>query len=306
VPTGITYLDEAWNTVYGCTPISPGCANCYAAEVTFGLARKGQTNKAGLSNGRDFNGVVRCLEDRLTMPLHWKRPRVIGVNFMGDTFHESVPSRFILKLFAVMSLCPQHQFMMLTKRAGEMAGWFAQYGSDEVYRQVSRWLDHEDGDPLGEGKIWDAAHNLAGVLPWPLPNVLLGVTVEDQQRADERIPWLLKCPGRKWLSVEPMLEPINLRTGVYASVCGGERGTSLDGLAMGDGISLVIVGCESIQRRPGRPMSLDWARSLRDQCKAAGVAYYVKQLEVDGKVTDHMPDFPADLRIREFPKGGRK
>ena len=297
MPTGINYLTEVWNTVHGCTPISAACARCYASAITHRFhAAKGLTNSSGA-----FNGKVVCDESKLTMPLHWKRPRVIGCNFMADTFHDAVPDHFIDRIMAVAMLCPQHRFMFLTKRAKRMAEYFSfTRGPTNV---LARVLDAARG--MDKPKGWTAPMP-AG---WPYPNVYLGVTVEDQQRADERLAELAKFASSgwaTWISAEPLLEAIDI-----LPACGFQEQIAphfnQDGDFLGDETvaipqtapALCVCGCES---GPGRRrMRDDWARRLRDQCQAAGVAFWMKQCEVNGRVTENLADFPADLRIRQTP-----
>jgi len=281
----IEWTETTWNPVVGCTWKSPGCDNCYAARMSRRLEAMGKADYVGLTSRKHFNGTVRTLDHKLVEPLGWRKPRRVFVNSMSDLFHESVPFDFIDEVLAVMALCPQHTFQVLTKRPERMADYlqsapFSDHVADRIYHQVSRWLDHEDGDPLGDGVRWDKAHNLAtwrGEGGWTLPltNVWLGTSVEDQASADERIPHLLRCPAAvRFLSCEPLLGPVDLHLMRPAEhlkgPCGG--GSHLERRRF---LHWIIVGGES---GPGaRPMHPDWARSLRDQCEAVGVALFFKQ-----------------------------
>ncbi|MEV0149070.1 MULTISPECIES: phage Gp37/Gp68 family protein [unclassified Nonomuraea] len=246
--SSIEWTDATWNPVTGCTEVSPGCDRCYAK--TFAERWRGTP---GHHFERGFD--VQLRPERLEQPLKWRKPRRIFVNSMSDLFHDSVPDEFIAEVFATMARAPQHTFQVLTKRHGRM-------------RSLLNRRSFRD--------------NLAHLTSWPLPNVWLGVSVEDQKRAELRIPALLETPAAiRFLSCEPLLGPINLKRAVWTM--GSERGHGLTASFVHaggcccrfHGIDWVIVGGES---GPGaRPMHPDWARSLRDQCQEAGVAYLFKQ-----------------------------
>lgn len=348
--TNIEWADVVWNPVVGCTPVSPGCLNCYAAtmarrlegmgtkeyQARSGEVAKGQSGKviriAEKKNGRAvFTGEVRTLENRLTDPLHWKKPRRVFVNSMSDLFHESVPFEFIDRVFAVMALCPQHTFQVLTKRPERMAEYLNTPG------RMDRFIWRAMLSPAQEFVPDHKPHT------WPLPNVWLGTSVEDQARADERIPHLLRCPAAvRFLSCEPLLGSIRLNTGIYEM-----SGRRFSGTRINDGqIHWVIVGGESGAN--ARPCDVAWIRSIVGQCKASGVPCFVKQFgarprenfyaksrdeweilghnwepdpaqwnERDGQPRNHVQvpivlgdrkggdpaEWPEDLRVREFPAG---
>ena len=182
--TKIEWADATVNAVNGCSVLSPGCTNCYAMKLA-GTRLKHVPSRAGLTQdsnaGPVWTGEVRLDERQLLQPLRWKRPRRIFWNAHGDLFHDAVPDEWIDRVFAVCALTPQHSHMILTKRAGRMR----EYLSDpEVARQV--WDVASENDRIlsalaGQGASW------GGDSPWPLQNVWLGVSVEDQARADERI-----------------------------------------------------------------------------------------------------------------------
>lgn len=221
----IEWTDETWNPTTECTRVSAGCDNCYAVKMTNRLATMAATKEkyGGLINeGKDhFNGVVKCHEDELSKPMRWRKPRKIFVNSMSDLFHEGVPFEFVDKVFAVMALCPQHTFQILTKRPERMAEYLSTNVGHRIYQNcISTWLD--DGKDGFLGKAWDQVSDLAGVsvkgghfeiMAWnlPLPNVWLGTSVENQKTADERIPHLLRCPAVvRFLSCEPLLGEVDL------------------------------------------------------------------------------------------------
>lgn len=243
---------ERWNPIGGCTKCSPACANCYAEKDH---TKRHKAYLAGkLQNMPCYStpfDQVRFFPERLDAPLHWRKTRRIFAVNMGDLFHEDVPDAWLDRIFAVMAPCPQHTFMVLTKRWERMA----EYLGSGMHQKVMM-ARHERGLP----------HHLLGHITevddgstWPLPNVLHGATVWNQASMDEAAKHLLKMPAgaRLFLSVEPMLGPVVIPAELLARlswlVCGGETG-------------------------PGaRPMHPDWPRSLRDQCQAASVPFFFKQ-----------------------------
>ena len=275
--TKIQWTDATWNPITGCTRVSRGCEHCYAERLAAGRLRH-HTSRAGLTDehGR-WNGLLRFNRQWLNQPLEWKKPRRVFVVAHGDLFHENVPDEWIDHVFAVMAMARQHVFQVLTKRPERMR----RYLSEEVGKHpgntvIERLEKRIDSRWQGKLLTWPWAHKEDE--RWPLKNVWIGTSVEDQATADERIHVLLKTPAAvRWLSVEPMLEPISFSHMLYAwppklhwVVCGGESG-------------------------PGyRPMKAEWARTIRDQCEQAGVPFFMKQMA--GKV-----DIPSDLMIREYP-----
>lgn len=268
--THIEWTDATWNPVTGCSKVSKGCKHCYAERDWARLAAPRPTPNA--YTGRHFTDV-QCHHDRLDQPLRWAKPRRIFVNSMSDLFHEDVPDEFIADVFAYMCYARQHNFQVLTKRPARMAkllsdpDWIA-----EAY-DASLAIAHEDAcEILGrrgefspyERKRGDIrAHDPA----LPLANVWLGVSVEDQATADERIPLLLQTPAAvRWISAEPLLGPLLLdgTDNHIEALAGWWRR-----------LDWVVVGGESGAN--ARPMHLDWARSLRDQCASAGIPFLFKQ-----------------------------
>lgn len=262
--TKIEWTDATWNPVNGCSLASPGCTNCYAMKQAHRVPqRRGLTQHT--SGGMVWTGEVRFDEAKLTQPLHWKRPRKIFVCAHGDLFHESVPDEWIDRVFAVMALCPQHTFQVLTKRSARMRAYFRE--STGWRARVAGLLNDLKPSSLWNGNVYQGWQNLHG-RPDGLPNVWLGVSVEDQRRALERIPDLLATPAAvRWLSCEPLLEGISLRDDSWSTDWMQEPGLP--------GIDWVVAGGES---GPGaRPMHPDWPRAMRDQCAAAGVPFFFKQ-----------------------------
>ncbi len=204
----IEWTEATWNPVTGCTKVSQGCKHCYAERDWARLSAP--RDKPNVYTGREFTDV-QCHSERLDWPLRKNKPLRIFVNSMSDLFHESVPNQFIADVFAVMACTTRHTYQILTKRPRRMLEWF-------------RWLDAEN-HPFGfptavdPTKVWPqwtpvrdnrAGYDNCGPL-WPLENVWLGVSVEDQAAADERIPLLLQTPAAvRWISAEPLLGPIDI------------------------------------------------------------------------------------------------
>lgn len=281
--TKIEWTDATVNVVNGCSVISPGCKHCYAMKQAHRVeARRGLTQKT--AGGMVWTGEVRFNETALLQPLRWTRPRRIFWNAHGDLFHENVPDEWIDRCFAVMALTPQHQHQVLTKRSARMreyltARWPNQVGEvNNPYRCATIAGAARMLHDLGHTKNW---------MPrvWPLPNVWLGVSVEDQTRADERIPDLLATPAAvRFLSCEPLLAPVDLTAISTMRFRGAELVDALAGQARGmfgepagqlPRIDWVIAGGES--GHDARWLNPAWVRALRDQCAAAGVPFFFKQ-----------------------------
>lgn len=282
--TSIEWTDATWNPIrahlkedfiiqtgrvipagkwgYHCERISPGCKNCYAATMN------GRTLPAW-GTGLDYivpnreKVEIFLDEEELLKPLKWKRPRSVFVCSMTDLFADFVPDEFIHKIWAVMSQSPDHVFQVLTKRP------------ERMHHLVSdRDLD-DQVDGAGEGFGWCHA-NAAGRLP--LPNVWLGVSVENQKYADERIPWLLQTPAAvRWISAEPLLGPVDLHRGGFSLISPVKSPTG----KQWPGLDWVVTGAES--GHGARPCDESWIRSLKDQCAAAAVPFFYKQKVVNGK-----------------------
>lgn len=287
--TPIEWTDATWNIITGCSVVSPGCTNCYAMKLA-GTRLQHHPSRAGLTTaskaGPVWNGQVRFNAEWLTQPLRWSRCRMIFVCAHGDLFHEGVPDEWLDQIFAVMALCPQHTFQVLTKRPERMRAYLSE-ACGRIADTIMR-MRRERGDK--DMIVGPLPHIDPGAAWWPLPNVWLGVSVEDQARADERIPVLLDTPAAvRWISAEPLLGPIDLEEVPSAP---GASTRNLFGPLSGycqrhwprtdcgcprqqPRIDWVVAGGES---GPGaRPMHPDWARQLRDQCAEAGVPFLFKQ-----------------------------
>lgn len=273
--TEIAWTDSTWNPLKGtkgrwhCTKVSEACDHCYAERmnVRFG----GPKYRVGAD---DFQFNDRTLGD----PIRWRRPRKIFVCSMTDLFHEDIPDHMIDRVFGIMAACRfserhHHVFQVLTKRAKRMADYLNQNRKRE-------WADeavHEYG-----GKDPDGLFDAIQFMPMDIPeNIWVGVTVENQARAEERVPHLLEVPAAvRWMSVEPMLEPIRLAPWIHR-------------------LDWVVVGGESGPQ--ARPMDLGWARGLKGQCDGSMTPFFFKQTGGRGPKRNWAP-VPPDLDIREFPR----
>jgi protein gp37 len=323
--TKIEWAESVWNPVTGCTVLSPGCSKCYAMRMASRLEAMGKPQYQGTTKKVNrlpvWAGKINLIESALTIPLKRQKPTVWFVNSMSDLFHEAVAFEYVDRVFAVMALCPQHTFQVLTKRSERMAEYVADRstpgsgayvggasrtlvgGYEQVLRHVYRM------EPATQETL--TPHDF--IKRWPLPNVWLGTSVEDQKRADERIPHLLRCPASvRFLSCEPLLGPIDIRPWL----------SDLD---------WVIEGGES--GFGARRYDVSWGRFLQTQCRQAEVAYFRKQMGAyvyddhttsacsfppemcwpEGTKTDYhrimlkdskggkMEEWPPDMRCRQFP-----
>jgi len=294
--TTIEWATKTWNPLRGCSKVSEGCRNCYAIRQAHRFSGPGKPYE-GLTKrtaaGVNWTGKIRLVPEVLDEPLKWRNPERVFVNSMSDLFHSEVPDEFIDQVFAVMALAPQHTFQILTKRPERMLRYMNAPDRDEAIGHTAMYLYEKFGGrgdcSLAAGLIHGPGRitNLPGTTDhpkaWPLPNVWLGVSVEDQRAADECIPLLLQTPAAvRFLSCEPLLGPVDLtRIPVYnvgaLHNCDALRGYG----GWGDfdrwnyRVHWVIVGGES--GTGARPMHPDWVRSIRDQCLDAGVPFFFKQ-----------------------------
>ena len=297
--SAIEWCDATWNPIVGCSIISPGCTNCFAMKTAGRWRLKSDSIYSGLTipthGGPVWSGKLAFQQSVLTAPLKWKRPRKIFVNSMGDLFHEDAPDKWIDRVFAVMALAPQHTFQVLTKRSARMRKWAS---NPETPRRLA-FAAVKVADVAADNGIFKAraAARAAGVesagcpsIHWPLPNCWLGISAEDQRRADERVPDLLATPAAvRFVSAEPLLGPIKFWRvdedagawrGCGVKVSGGVTPSTPDSPPEGyddsqPWLDWIIVGGES---GPGaRPMHPGWARAIRDQCAAADVRFFFKQ-----------------------------
>lgn len=285
--THIQWSDATWNFVTGCTKISKGCDNCYIERTP---PFRMQHRSFSLPGVGGTTGV-QLHRDRLDLPIKWRKPRRIFVNSLADLFHDDVPEQIIVEAFAVMALTARHTYQVLTKRPARMRSVLS---SPDFRERVQRAALTRAGDKAP----WL-------VEPWwPLSNVWLGVSAEDQKWADIRIPILLTTPAAvRWISAEPLLGPIDLTRityteggGTHLDVVNGRHGVPDLWVADGKRIDWLVVGGES--GKNARPMFPDWARSLRDQCVTAGVPFFYKQT---GEWMDLTPGIAPGREIRAYP-----
>ncbi len=286
--TKIEWTDETWNPVTGCTKVSEGCDHCYIERTPpFRMEGRKFLPLAGPEAGKTTG--VRLHPERLDQPLHWRKPRRVFVNSLSDLFHADVPDAYIARVWAAMALGPQHTFQVLTKRPARMRALIS--SSDFQAAVDDAWMTFPG--PEGPGDMGYPSET------WPLPNVWLGVSVENQKWADIRIPALMETPAAgRFLSCEPLLGPVRLTHlhshcpthdfagGFCSGPCPDRRWPDW-----------VIVGGESGPN--ARPMDPAWVEDIRDQCVRAGVAFFFKQWggrtpkangrELDGRTWDEYP-----------------
>jgi protein gp37 len=333
--TSIEWCDHTINPIrarlngrtgHHCVKVSPGCKNCYASRMQsrFGMPPFEVGKREGVEVFLDAGTLVEVLKRRKPTRYFWCD--------MSDLFGEWVPDETIAACFGVMAATPQHTHLVLTKRPERMVEWFKWV---EQHRASTQYIPHETSVCVA------AAEPIVGPLgakcAWPLPNVWLGVSCEDQQRADERIPLLLQVPAAvRFVSAEPLLGPIDFRNGTSNRWSVPTRDVDGVGVEWTDPgpnyipVDWVIVGGES---GPGaRPCNVEWIRSIVKQCAEAGTACFVKQLgavplvgsingftinQLDASQPQYgddvvvarfksrkggdMDEWPEDLRVREMP-----
>ena len=351
--TAIEWTDKTWNPIIGCSKLSAGCQNCYAVTMANRLAHNPSTPQyAGMTrSATTWAGVTRLVEGVITDPFKWRKPQRVFVGSMTDMFHPATPDAWRDKVLAVAALCPHLDFIFLTKRAdlmceyftaphrpgqfitilddgskintpaarirvqAEMCDLFPKVPGDTLNR-VTDFLDERYG-PDGDGFL----------RRWPLPNAWIGVTVENQEAANERIPLLLRTPAAvRFISAEPLIGPVDL---CNIDIDGDHTMDALNPLSWREAwdrhwspeatgvpfeeakeaytdeggvwpptdnrpprLDQVIIGAETGPKK--RPMDQTWARDLRDQCVSAGVPFFLKKLsdgsrELDGRVWEQFP-----------------
>lgn len=342
VGTSIEWTDTTWNPVRGCSRVSEGCRNCYAERfaarfsgtfVTEQEGRRVEIDKddatlrrspfKGFAEMRDFEGPrwtgkVELVPEKLAEPLGWKKPRRVFVNSMSDLFHEALSREAIAAVFGTMIRAHWHTFQVLTKRPARMREVLATLTPSEALAAAGVAQPDVFRRPLTKEDALSAARN------WPPPNIWLGVSVEDQASADERIPHLLATPAQvRFISAEPLLGPVDLTDLAVDKRPGSEQHFDAldcdvdpvdDGPFGGATLDWVIVGGES---GPGaRPCDAEWVRSIVRQCQEAGAAVFVKQLGarpicglvpsmellLEDRKGGDPAEWPEDLRVREFPE----
>lgn len=326
----IEWTDKTWNPIrardketgkdgWFCVHASEGCRNCYAEDLNLNRRNLAFGNgHAYAAQNRDKVDIY-LHEKTLLAPLRWRKPRKVFVCSMTDLFGDFHSRMDIARVFSIMALCPQHTFQVLTKRAGRMRATMPGLG-----RSVWWWLAETLSGDAYDAAMYERENLYGDDHPWPLPNVWLGVSVEDQKTADARVPDLLATPAAvRFVSYEPALGPVDFTMiddgeahrevpkeewgslddddsppGLWWDALTGGR-TIMHGGSSGEwrrtdaSIDQVIFGGESGSNR--RPAQMDWGRAVRDQCRAAGVAFF-------GKQNDKVAALPDDLMIREWPR----
>ena len=267
----IEWTSKTWNPVRGCSIVSKGCRSCYAMKQAHRFSGPGGKYE-GLTimtnGGPVWSGDIRLVPEKLIEPLHWKKPRMVFVNSMSDLFHESVSFDFLAECYAVMVATWWHTFQVLTKRPKRRRTWLVQ---DTFRNAVAHRAAAHINAMRGDASL-TATANLAVWNRGAVPNIWEGVSVEDQETADERIPLLLQTPAAvRFVSYEPALGPVTF-TGISSvPAC---FNPFLEGRY--PRLDWVIVGGESGPK--ARPFDITWARSTVEQCRGAGVPVFIKQL----------------------------
>lgn len=274
----IEWTMQTWNPITGCDKVSDGCKNCYAIKHAYRLMHMPHSKEkyAGTvektAGGKlNWTGKINVDEGSLMKPFGIKKATMFFVNSMSDLFHQDVPFDFVDKVFAVMAATPHHTYQILTKRPNNMLQYF-----NRIRTGGTKWLNTAvDYNDVGNVTMYKACHTAFNIIDInnnkPLPNVWLGVSVENQKAADERIPLLQKVPAAvRFLSCEPLLGPVDIMkaAGTYLSPSRFSWNINRE-------IHWVIAGGES--GHDARPSHPDWFRQLRDQCTGAGVPFFFKQ-----------------------------
>lgn len=311
--TNISWAEETWNIIVGCSKISDGCKNCYAERMAVRLAGRGNKNYQKVLTPTDngsthrWNGKTHFVEFALTKPLHWRTPRKIFVCSMSDLFHPSVPFETIAKIFYIMGLCYWHQFFVLTKRSGRMLEmltvWHKQQNKGYFFNpHFGPYVEHA-GVCNADGEIqephlsylramqrhykpdWNEEPECLGDagydLPWPLPNVHGGVTIENQKNVG-RLSDLIQTPfAKRFVSFEPLLP---------------DDGLSFMKIPL-DGIDYMYLGCES---GPGQRLcSANTILRMIEQGQQAGVKVHVKQIPLNDKCNKNFDEWPPEFQVRD-------
>lgn len=302
--TGIQWTDATWNPLRGCSRVSKGCEHCYAETVAHRFSGPGAPFEGLITVGKKgprWNGNIMLVPEKLKQPLRWTRERMVFVNSMSDLFHENVSFDYIAAVFGVMAEAKTHTFQVLTKRpqrAKEFFQWLhgAAFGNSCADDAFLPYKQYEVGICLDKAAALTKHPKLhhKKFPKWPLENVWLGVSAEDQKTADTRVPILLECPAAvHWVSYEPALGPVNFGPWVndlHWIVVGGESGAG------------------------SRPFDWRWAQNVVLSCHKTNTKVFVKQLGTKPimkgsgmpkpkkyKGSD-MAEWPQVIQVREYPK----
>lgn len=272
-------MGKTWNPTRGCRRVSDGCMNCYAERQAARFSGKGLPYEGLIKitkKGPRWSGKSKFVVDHLSDPLEWRKPKRIFVDSMSDLFYEGFSNKQIAAVFGIMAAARQHTFQVLTKRPERMKAFFVWLqGVCRGNAPLWCWGLAEEQVPGLRTSVWASEFlDVAHTTPWPLPNVWLGVSVENQETADERIPLLIQTPAVvRFLSCEPLLGAVNLQGDEPPPAMRSRA--YLRGMLGDERVGWVIAGAESGPR--SRPCDVAWLRILRDQCAATKTAFFLKQ-----------------------------
>ena len=313
--SNIPWCTHTWNPVIGCPPplASKGCERCYARKLHNGRHKAYLAGKRLPKQYAKPFEEIQLFPDRLDDPLHCRaKDAKIFVCSMSDLFHEKVPFDFIDKVMAVIGET-RHIYQILTKRPERMKRYFTNEG-----QRLSKTLEYVRKRRKNKKLLWARR--------WPWSNIWLGPSISTQEDADRMLPIALKIPATVHIvSLEPMLERVDILKYLWPrQKCVGKKGCGFTGASYEfdnpkkdgayrcpkcgknhsylctDNIDWVIIGCESGPK--ARLCSNDDIRYVNRQCREAGVPFFNKQVIVNGKCNKNPKDWPADLRIQEYPK----
>ena len=268
--SNIEWTGGTWNPTYGCDKVSAGCKNCYAMRDVYRIGCAHPDKYGGLvemrTSGPEWTGKLKMAPDKVDLPLRWKDPRKIFVNSLSDLFHNKIPFDFIDDCFVTMLLAERHTFQVLTKRPENMSEYF-EHARERITEKLidkidkTGWAKFSSSKDGKRSRKWVEEWVAEGA--WPLPNVWLGVSVEDQDSAYRRIPFLHTIPAAvKWLSMEPLLAETRLNIG-------------MDDATTRDLIDWVVVGGESGPK--ARPLKSEWVDIIHEDCERIGIPFHFKQ-----------------------------
>jgi protein gp37 len=292
--SGISWTQATWNPVTGCDRVSPGCDHCYALRMAGRLKAMGSPKyqRDGRTSRSGPGFAVTAHPDTLSLPLRWRTPKRIFVNSMSDLFHSDLEADFVADVFAVMACTPRHTYQVLTKRPGRARSLLSSPAFWNLVNQAAEQF------PANVRAAYDPT-------AWPLPNLWLGVSAENDHWAAVRIPVLLQTPAAiRWASLEPLIGPVDLRPGEWVHDEECLRRNDCQCLPTQQHLDWVVVGGES--GPDARPCEPEWVRQIRDTCDAGGVAFYFKQWSgptprrggclLDGRLCEAYPTRPAAHR----------
>lgn len=310
--SAISWTDSTWNPVVGCSKISAGCANCYAERMARRQVGMGTPGYYSVMDGTKWNGKTVLVNKKLTKPLHWKGPRKIFVCSMGDLFHESVPFEWVLKVVGIIIATPWHTYKILTKRPKRMYDFFASFPDGWLIREGMKhslfgyefFALHAIHGVITDGRVQKANKyylanydqskrgKLDSPVPHPIPNLHLGVTVENQKNVG-RIADLIRTPAaQRFVSFEPLLGRVHAIRIFYRRLC-----TYKSHKCRVRHIDYAVIGCES--GRGARLCTLDDIRYVMQQCRDGGVKVHVKQIPLNGQCNKNFDEWSEEFRVRE-------